>query len=73
MAVAAGVDMFDCVLPTRLGRHGTAFGPNDTYIKLRNAQYRDDFTPLMDECKCNTCRTYTKAYLHHLIREDEMM
>jgi len=73
MAVAAGIDMFDCVLPTRLGRHGTAFWPNDTYIKLRNAQYRHDHTPLMDECKCHTCRTHTKAYLHHLIREDEMM
>ena len=73
MAVAQGIDMFDCVLPTRLGRHGTAFWPDDTYIKLRNAQYRDDHTPLMDECRCNTCRTYTKAYLHHLIREDEMM
>ena len=72
MAIWQGVDMFDCVLPTRLGRHGTAFGPH-WQIKLSNAQYREDFSPLTDTCQCHTCTHYTRAYLHHLVRENEML
>ena len=63
--VIRGVDMFDCVLPTRLARHGNAFTKYGK-INLRNAKYKEDFTPL-DECDCYTCQNYTKAYLRHLI------
>lgn len=67
-----GIDMFDCVLPTRLGRHGVAmaYGGN---IKIRNAQYREDFGPLVEWCTCHACRNHTRAYIHHLIHEDEMI
>ncbi|MEF2175240.1 MAG: tRNA guanosine(34) transglycosylase Tgt [Candidatus Absconditabacteria bacterium] len=67
-----GIDMFDCVLPTRLGRHGTAFS-NHGNIKLGNAQYKNDFSKLDEKCNCFTCQTFTKAYLHHLVRENEML
>lgn len=67
-----GIDMFDCVLPTRLGRHGVAmsYGGN---IKLRNAKYRDDFGPLVEWCTCHACKNHTRAYIHHLIQSDEMI
>lgn len=67
-----GVDMFDCVLPTRLGRHGVAmaYGGN---MKLRNAQYKEDFSPLVSDCSCVACRNHTRAYIHHLIGEWEML
>jgi len=67
-----GIDMFDCVLPTRLGRHGTAFS-DQGLIKLLNAKYKEDFSPLTDSCPCYTCKNFSKAYLSHLIRENEMM
>lgn len=71
-AVEQGIDMFDCVLPTRLGRHGSAFSANGL-IKITNAKYKEDFTPLTDDCPCYTCKNFSKAYLSHLIRENEMM
>ncbi len=71
-AVARGIDMFDCVMPTRLGRHGTAFGTYGT-IKLKNATYKTDDSPLDPVCQCHTCRHFTKAYLHHLVKQDEML
>ena len=63
--VLRGVDMFDCVLPTRLARHSNAFTLHGK-INLRNLKYREDFTPIDDECDCYTCKNYTKAYLRHL-------
>ena len=70
-AIYEWVDMFDCVLPTRLGRHGTVFS-SEWLLKLRNAKYREDFRPIDESCGCYTCRTFTRAYLHHLIRENEI-
>jgi len=72
MATRQGVDMFDCVLPTRLWRHGTAFSKYGQ-IKLSNAKFREDFSSLDESCWCHTCKNYTKAYLHHLCREGEML
>ena len=63
--VARGVDMFDCVLPTRLARHG-ALMTSQGRINIKDAQYREDFSPLDPECDCYCCKNYTKAYLRHL-------
>ena len=65
-----GVDMFDCVLPTRLARHG-ALMTSHGRINIQRAQYKEDFTPLDPECDCYTCTHYTKAYLHHLYKAGE--
>jgi queuine tRNA-ribosyltransferase len=72
IGIEEGFDMFDCVLATRLGRHGQAFSDHWS-IKISNAKYREDFSPLTDTCPCYCCRTYSKAYLHHLHREKEML
>lgn len=71
-AVRVGVDQFDCVLPTRTGRMGTAFS-HEGRMNLRNAKYKDDFTPLDHQCDCEVCRNYTRAYLRHLICQKEML
>ena len=63
--VSRGVDMFDCVLPTRLARHANAF-TRDGKINLKNASFKEDFTSIDSECDCYTCKHYTKAYLRHL-------
>ena len=71
-AVARGVDMFDCVLPTRSGRNGQAFtwdGP----LNIRNAKYAEDLGPLDASCDCPVCTTWSRAYLHHLVRSGEML
>ena len=71
-AVARGVDMFDCVLPTRSGRNGQAFtwdGP----INIRNAKFAEDQAPLDASCACPVCTTWSRAYLHHLVRSGEML
>ncbi len=71
-AVQRGVDMFDCVLPSRSGRTGqgwTARGP----VNLRNARHRDDSRPLEEGCSCPACRNYSRAYLHHVIKSDEII
>ncbi|MGH8750291.1 MAG: tRNA guanosine(34) transglycosylase Tgt, partial [Burkholderiales bacterium] len=71
-AVAQGIDLFDCVLPTRNARNGWIFTRRGT-IKLRNARYRDDLAPLDEECACYTCRHFTRAYLHHLQKVNEIL
>lgn len=68
--IARGVDMFDCVLPTRLARHG-ALMTSKGRVNIRDAKYKEDFSPLDDECDCITCKNYTKAYLRHLYVCDE--
>ena len=71
-AVGAGVDMFDCVLPTRNARNGwlfTRFGD----IRIRNARYRDDTAPLDEKCDCHTCRHFSRAYLYHLQKTNEIL
>lgn len=70
--IGAGVDMFDCVLPTRLARHGSAFTRKGR-VNLKNARFREDFRALDPECGCSTCREYSRAYLAHLVRENEML
>lgn len=64
-AVSRGVDMFDCVLPTRNARHGFLYTSNGV-VRIRNEAYKADFSPLDPECQCYTCQNYTKAYLRHL-------
>ncbi len=71
-AVAAGIDMFDCVLPTRNARNGWIFTRHGT-IKLRNSRYRDDLRPLDEACACYTCRNFSRAYLHHLQKVNEIL
>jgi queuine tRNA-ribosyltransferase len=71
-AIAAGVDLFDCVIPTRFARHGTALVAGERW-NLKNAQFREDFTPLDSSCPCYTCQTFTRAYLCHLIRCQELL
>lgn len=71
-AIGMGVDMFDCVLPTRTARLGTAFSSQGR-LNLRNAQYAHDFSPLDPECTCDTCKHYTRAYIRHLVQSKEML
>ncbi len=70
--VVRGIDMFDCVLPTRIARHGNAFTRTGK-INLRNLKYKEDFTPLEENCDCYTCKNYTKAYIRHLIVSNESL
>jgi queuine tRNA-ribosyltransferase len=72
MAIAAGVDLFDCVIPTRFGRHGTALVAGERW-NLKNAPFRQDHRPLDATCPCYTCRTFSRAYLNHLVRSREML
>ncbi|MBI4871287.1 MAG: tRNA guanosine(34) transglycosylase Tgt [Candidatus Riflebacteria bacterium] len=69
--VRRGIDMFDCVLPTRLGRHGRAVLPQG-HLNLLNARFRRDASPIDPSCRCNTCRQHTRAYLHHLFHAQEL-
>ena len=70
--VERGIDMFDCVLPTRVARNGMAMTSHGR-VNIKNAQYAEDFTPLDPECDCYCCRTYSRAYLRHLFRSDEIL
>lgn len=70
--VLRGIDMFDCVLPTRIARNGTALTSRGKVV-ARNAIYSEDFTPLDPECDCYTCRNYTKAYIRHLVKCNEIL
>ncbi len=70
--VLRGVDMFDCVLPTRTARNGTAFTSRGK-INIRNSKFAEDFTPLDPECDCYCCRNFSRAYLRHLIQSDEIL
>ncbi|MDP2197829.1 MAG: tRNA guanosine(34) transglycosylase Tgt, partial [Sulfurimicrobium sp.] len=71
-AVSQGIDMFDCVMPTRNARNGWLFTRFGT-VKIKNAQYRLDTAPLDETCTCYTCRNFTRAYLHHLHRLGEIL
>lgn len=70
--VRRGVDMFDCVMPTRNARNGHLF-VTDGIVKIRNAKYKSDTTTLDEHCDCYTCRNYSRAYLHHLDRCNEIL
>ncbi|CAG9296380.1 tRNA guanosine(34) transglycosylase Tgt [Celerinatantimonas diazotrophica] len=70
--VRRGIDMFDCVMPTRNARNGHLFTA-DGVVKIRNARHRDDTSPLEEECDCYTCRNYSRAYLHHLDKCNEIL
>jgi queuine tRNA-ribosyltransferase len=71
-AIAAGVDLFDCVIPTRLARHANALVQGERW-NLRNAKFREDFAPLDTACSCYTCQTFSRAYLSHLLRSQELL
>lgn len=70
--VVRGIDMFDCVLPTRIARNGTAMTFNGD-LTVRNASYKEDFTPIEEGCDCEACKHYTRAYIRHLINTDEIL
>ena len=72
IAIASGIDLFDCVIPTRFGRHGTALVQGERW-NLKNAPFREDFRPLDETCPCYTCQTFSRAYLNHLVRSREML
>ncbi len=71
-AVARGIDMFDCVLPTRVGRNGSAYTA-DGMIQIKSARYKEDFTPIEADCDCYACRNFTRAYLRHLTNVGEIL
>ena len=71
-SVEAGIDMADCVLPTRIARNGTAITSRGNLV-VRNAKYKEDFTPLDHECDCYTCKNYTRAYIRHLVNVNEIL
>jgi len=70
--VLRGIDMFDCVLPTRIARNGTVFTKYGKLV-VRNAAYKEDFRPIEDDCQCYTCRNYSRAYIRHLLHNDEVL
>lgn len=70
--VARGVDMFDCVLPTRIARNGCAM-VKEGFLTIRNAPFAEDFAPIDPHCDCYACKNYTRAYIRHLIKSDEIM
>ncbi|MDL5046180.1 tRNA guanosine(34) transglycosylase Tgt [Oscillatoria amoena NRMC-F 0135] len=70
--VARGVDMFDCVLPTRVARNGTAFTREGT-LNLNNARFKDDSGPIEEGCQCPACRRFSRAYIRHLLNVDEIL
>jgi queuine tRNA-ribosyltransferase len=71
-AISNGIDMFDCVVPTRNGRNGQAFTWSGE-LQLRNAEYKEDFTPIDKDCGCMACRNYTRAYIRHLFNTQELL
>ena len=72
-AVARGIDMFDCVIPTRLARHGSAYLSDGTTIPVKAGRYSKDFTPIDENCDCYCCRNFTKAYIRHLLNVGEIL
>jgi queuine tRNA-ribosyltransferase len=66
------MDLFDCVMPTRIARNGTALTRNGRVV-LKNSQYLSDFTPLDPHCACECCRNYSRAYLRHLLQAEELL
>ncbi|NJL23622.1 MAG: tRNA-guanine transglycosylase, partial [Leptolyngbyaceae cyanobacterium SM1_3_5] len=71
-SIASGVDVFDCVIPTRLARHGSALVKGDRW-NLKNARFKTDFTPIDADCNCYTCQNFTRAYVSHLLRSQELL
>jgi queuine tRNA-ribosyltransferase len=71
-AVVRGIDMFDCVLPTRSGRTGQAFTA-DGPLNLRNARFAEDQQPIEPDCPCPACSTFSRAYVHHLVKSGEIL
>lgn len=71
-AVSQGVDMFDCVVPTRNGRNATVFTP-DGKLLMRGASYTRDFRPIDENCPCYACQTYSRAYIRHLFNSEEYL
>jgi len=71
--VARGIDMFDCVMPTRVARHGSAFVGTGGSIPIKAGRFSKDFTPIEDGCTCYTCKNYTKAYIRHLMNVGEIL
>ena len=71
-AIAAGIDLFDCVIPTRFGRHGTALVRGER-INIKNARYKKDYQPLDETCTCYACQNFSRAYLNHMVRSQEML
>lgn len=71
-AVQRGIDMFDCVMPTRSGRNGQAFTRRGT-LNIRNARHAEDPRPIDEHCRCPACRDFSRAYMHHLVRSDEIL
>ena len=71
-AIASGIDLFDCVIPTRFGRHGTALVDGER-INLKNARFKRDYAPLDSACPCYSCQNFSRAYLNHLVRSKEML
>ena len=69
----SSIDMFDCVLPTRLGRHGGAFIGKGETLSVKAGKYAKDFTPIDPECTCYTCRNFTRAYIRHLMNVGEIL
>jgi len=72
-SVARGIDMFDCVIPTRLARHGSAYISDGTTIPIKAGRYSQDFTPIDENCDCYCCRNFTKAYIRHLFNVGEIL
>ncbi|NLX91326.1 MAG: tRNA guanosine(34) transglycosylase Tgt [Firmicutes bacterium] len=70
--VARGIDLFDCVLPTRIARNGSVMVP-EGYLTLRNAEFADDMRPIDPECQCYSCRNYSRAYIRHLLKSNEIL
>jgi len=73
--VKYGIDTFDCVHPTRIARHGAALvkGSKKEHINLNNAKYKEDFSPIEKDCPCEACKTYTRSYIHHLLKAKEIL
>ena len=71
-AVESGIDMMDCVQPTRIARHGTVFTKQGRLV-VKNAEYAEDTKPLDEECHCYVCRNYSRAYIRHLLKVDEIL
>jgi queuine tRNA-ribosyltransferase len=71
-AIERGIDMFDCVLPTRSGRNGLLF-TSAGEVKIKHAKYAEDLSPIDEKCNCYACKMHTKAYIHHLFKADEML
>ncbi len=71
-SVIRGMDIFDCVLPTRVARHGQAFTRSGK-MNLNNAKFKLDLLPIDEECDCYTCKNYSRAYIRHLVNTDEML